>query len=306
MTLLVGVPDSGMLARLHPLAPAGVELLVWRLGDDPIDRRFDLLVLPYMIPAGDLDRLRGQRATVVQAQMLGYDGVAAHLPPGHLYCNAVDVHEAATGELALALILASQRGIPEFVRAAGSGTFAHERYPGLALQRVVVLGAGGVGREVAHRLVPFDVELVRVARTARSDELGEVLAWSALREVLPTADIVVVTVPLDDSTRGLVDDDFLALLAPGALLVNVARGPVVDTEALTRAVVAGRVRAALDVTDPEPLPADHPLWSAPGALISPHVGGDVGSMSRRMDRLTLAQIERLAAGRDPLNVVLRS
>ena len=305
MTLLVAVPDAAMRDRLGP-QPDGVEIVVWALGSPPLDRRFDLLVLPYMIAAEALSGLAGQPATVVQAQMLGFDGVADHLPPGHVYCNAVDVHEAATGELALALILASQRGIPSFVEAAGSGTWAHARYPGLALQRVAVLGVGGVGREVARRLVPFDVDLVRVARTARSDELGAVHAWDELPALLPHADIVVLAVPLDASTRGLVDDAFLGRMKPDALLVNVARGPVVDTAALTRAVAERRVRAAVDVTDPEPLPPRHPLWRLPGALVSPHVGGDVGSMSRRMDRLVREQIALLLDGAEPKNVVLRS
>jgi len=303
--LLVAVPDAAMRDRLSP-PPSGVELVVWALGSEPVAERFDLLVLPYMIAAPALAGLAGQRASVVQAQMLGYDGVAEHLPPGHVYCNAVDVHEAATGELALALILASQRGIPRFVTAARDGEWAHERHPGLAMQRVLLLGTGGVGRQVAQRLAPFDVELTRVGRTARSDDLGAVHAWGELAELLPEADIVVLAVPLDDSTRGMVDDTFLAAMAPGALLVNVARGPVVDTAALTRAVASGRLRAAMDVTDPEPLPPDHPLWTLPGVLISPHVGGDVGSMSRRMDRLVREQMALLLDGAPPKNSVLET
>jgi phosphoglycerate dehydrogenase-like enzyme len=303
MSLLVAVPDRAMLDRLGEQTD-GVELTVWALGSPPTDRAFDLLVLPYMIVPAALSGLEGQAVSVVQAQMLGFDGVADHLPRGLVYCNAVDVHEAATAELALALILASQRGLPDFVRAAGSGTWAHERYPGLAMQRVLVLGAGGVGNEVARRLAPFDVELVRMARTARTDELGRVHGWDELDTLLPAADVVVLAVPLSDATRGLVDDAFLGRMARDALLVNVARGPVVDTDALTRAVAAGLVRAAVDVTDPEPLPPRHPLWNLPGALISPHVGGDVGSMSRRMDRLVREQIALLSAGEPPKNIVV--
>ena len=304
MTVIVAVPDTEMRDRLNP--PPGVELVVWPLGAPPTGTRFDLLVLPYMIAAPALRALAGQKASYLQAQMLGFDGVAEHLPAGNVYCNAVDVHEAATGELALALILASQRGIPHFVTAAHDGEWAHERYPGLAMQRVLVLGTGGVGRQVAQRLLPFDVDLVRIARSARVDDLGAVHGWDELETLLPQADIVVLAVPLDDSTRSLADDQFLAAMAPGSLLVNVARGPVVDTEALTRAVSAGRIRAALDVTDPEPLPSDHPLWTMPGVLISPHVGGDVGSMSRRFDRLLLEQIDLIASGKSPKNVVVRT
>ena len=305
MPIVVAVPYAAMRDRLSP-APDGVDLRVWTLGDEPVNTRFDLLVLPYMIAAPALGNLVGQQATVVQGQMLGYDGVADHLPAGHIYCNAVDVHEAATGELALALILASQRGIPQFVDAATRGDWAHERYPGLAMSRVLLLGTGGVGRQVAERLAPFDVEITRIARSARQDDLGDVHGWDELETLLPQADIVVLAVPLDDSTRGLVGDDFLNRMAPAALLVNVARGPVVDTDALTRAVASGQIRAAMDVTDPEPLPKDHPLWTMPGVLISPHVGGDVGSMSRRMDRLVREQIAALLAGDEPKNIVLRT
>jgi phosphoglycerate dehydrogenase-like enzyme len=300
MSLLVGLPDTAMLDRLGN-QPAGVELTIWTPGSPPIPRRIDLLVLPYMMPPTRLAGIAAQEVAVVQAQMLGFDGVAENLPPGPVYCNAVDVHEAATAELALTLMLASQRGIPDFVRA---GEWAHERHPGLAMQRVLVLGAGGVGRQIAERLAPFDVDLTRIARTSRSDDLGEVHGWSELDAHLPTADIVVLAVPLSDSTRGLVDDGFLDRMMPGALLVNVARGPVVDTDALTRAVERGHVRAALDVTDPEPLPPQHPLWRLPSVLISPHVGGDVGSMSRRMDRLVREQIDLLRDSRPPKNVVV--
>ena len=303
MSLLVALPDREMLDRLGT-PPEGVELTVWALGSEPVDRTFDLLVLPYMIAPTALAGLAGQAASVVQSQMLGFDGVAANLPPGPLYCNAVGVHEAATAELALALTLAGQRGLPDFVRAADSGEWAHRRYPGLTMQRVLVLGAGGVGGEVARRLVPFDVDLVRVARTARVDELGSVHGWEELDELLPTAHVVVLAVPLSDATRGLVDDAFLGRMRPDALLVNVARGAVVDTDALTRAVESRRVRAAVDVTDPEPLPPQHPLWRLPGALISPHVGGDIGSMNLRIDRLVGEQIELLRTGQPPKNVVV--
>jgi phosphoglycerate dehydrogenase-like enzyme len=305
MTLRLAVPDADMLARLADLGD-GVDASVWAPGSPPVDTPFDLLVLPYMIPASALDTLADQQATVIQAQMLGYDGIADHLPAGRVYCNAVDVHEAATGELAVALMLAAQRGIPDFVRAADAATWRHARHPGLALQRVLLLGAGGVGRQLAQRLLPFDVDLVRVARTHRADDLGEVEAWGDLPGLLPTADIVVLAVPLDDSTRGLVDAAFLDAMKHGALLVNVSRGPVVDTDALVRATASGRIRAALDVTDPEPLPDGHPLWTTPGVLVSPHVGGDVGSMSRRMDRLVREQVALLLAGEEPKNVVLRS
>ena len=301
-TLHVTVPDEQWVERLADLE--GVDLSVWDFSTPQPERHVDLAVRPYTVAASGLEQLDPARLSVIQSQALGFDGVAETLQDGITYCNAVGVHEAATAELALALMLASQRGLPDFVRAAGSGSWAHVRYPGLTMQRVLVLGAGGVGREVARRLQPFDVDLVRVARTARTDDTGPVHSWDELDGLLPTAHVVVLAVPLDDATRGLVDDAFLGRMMPGALLVNVARGAVVDTDALTRAVADGRVRAAIDVTDPEPLPPQHPLWRLPGALVSPHVGGDIGSMNLRIDRLVREQIDLLRTGQPPKNVVV--
>ncbi|MWB98551.1 hydroxyacid dehydrogenase [Agromyces sp. MMS17-SY077] len=261
---------------------------------------FDLLVLPYLGPASAVAGLAGSGIRLVQAQTLGYDGIAAHLPDGITFCNAVGVHEASTAELVLALVLAAQRGIPAAVRDAAAGSWRHERRPGLAGRRVLLVGVGGVGREVQRRLEPFDVELVLAGRTARPGVLGA----DDLLGALPGADIVVVAVPLGPETTGLVDARFLAAMKPGALLVNVARGPVVDTDALVEAVRAGRVRAALDVTDPEPLPPGHPLWELPGVLITPHLGGDTAAMDARIDDVIVEQVRRLAAGEPPANAVL--
>jgi phosphoglycerate dehydrogenase-like enzyme len=169
-----------------------------------------------------------------------------------------------------------------------------------------VLGTGGVGRAVAARLRPFEVELVRVARTARTDEEGAVHGLGELRRLLPTADVVVLAVPLDASTRGLVDEGFLDAMRDGALLVNVSRGAVVDTDALAAAARFGSVRAALDVTDPEPLPAGHPLLTSSHVLVSPHVGGNSTAMLPRVAALVREQAERLRDGREPLHVVLRT
>ena len=146
--------------------------------------------------------------------------------------------------------------------------------------------------------------MTRVASTARMDERGQVHGIAELPALLPVHDIVVVGVPLSDSTRHLIDDAFLAAMPDGALVVNVARGPVADTDALVRHTASGRIRAALDVTDPEPLPQDHPLWQAPGVIISPHVGGASSAMRPRMGRLLQRQIELMLAGEPPVNVVL--
>ena len=299
MTITVALPDDTVRERLSP-APDGVEFVTWSPGDDPIGR-IDMLVLGYM-GQSNLPALAGQPIGLIQGQSLGYDGVAAQLPAGMTYSNAVEVHEASTAELALALVLASVRGIPSAVINQQTETWSGVMEPGLAKRRVLLLGVGGVGGEIRARLEPFDVQLTLVARTARDDIHG----LDELPGLLPDADIVIIAVPLTAGTTKLVDAAFLGHMKRGALLVNVSRGKIVDTDALVDALQSGAVTAALDVTEPEPLPAGHPLWAAPGLLLTPHVGGNTGAMAGRMDRLIREQIRRLLAGEPPANVVVSS
>jgi phosphoglycerate dehydrogenase-like enzyme len=304
-TITVAVPDEQMLARLAPV-PDGVELVVWTTDDSPLDRPIDLLVLPYSTSSDALPRLADSTVSVVQSQSLGYDGVTDALPPGIAYCNAVGVHEGPTAELAVGIILASERGLDVMARTQPSGAWDRQWYPGLIGRSVLIIGVGGVGGAVEKRLVPFDATITRVARTARADESGPIHSMDSLPELLPLADVVVLAVPLTTETSGLVSGDFLDRMKPGALLVNVSRGAIVDTAALTERVRSGQVRAALDVMDPEPLPADHPLWTLPGVVITPHVGGFVWSMTNRIDPIVRRQIDRLRNGLPPLDVVVTS
>ena len=303
--LLVSVPDRALRDALEALAD-DVEVLVWDL-DAPAPRgAVDIVVPPYMGGPAPLARLAGVGVRLIQSQSVGYDGVAAVLPAGMVFANAASVHEASTAELALALILASQRGVPDFVRAADEGHWASEFRPSLADRTVLLVGYGGVGRAIEARLVPFEVTLVRVARTARVEATGAVHAFGELADLVPLADVVVVAVPLDESTTGLIDDTFLSRVRDGALVVNVARGRVARTDALVRHAGSGRIRLALDVVDPEPLPDHHPLFAMPNVLISPHVGGATSAMLPRMARLIEDQIGRMRRGEEPRNVVLRS
>ncbi|TFD64167.1 2-hydroxyacid dehydrogenase [Cryobacterium ruanii] len=304
-SLLVSLPDSVLREAVGDL-PAGVEVIEWAL-DGPAPRpRFDLVVTPYMGATDRLAHLAGVETRLVQSQSIGYDGVDRVLPAGHVYANAASVHETSTAELALALILASQRGIPAFVRAADAGEWAPAHHASLADRTVLLLGYGGVGRAIESRLLAFETTVIRVARTARSDERGMIHGFEALPELLPQADIVVVGVPLTIATKHLVNDAFLGQLRDGALLVNIARGPVADTDALLAHATGGRIRLALDVTDPEPLPAGHPLFALPNVIISPHVGGASSAMLPRMARLVREQIKRMLRDEPPLNVVLTS
>ena len=294
------------LARSQRPAPDGVAFTVADIRSHDwvhMAGETDMIVLPYMAPASVLSALEGSRVSIVQSQMVGYDGVEAILPAGLTFCNAGGVHEEATGELTLALILASLRGIPQAAVAQSTGTWNHQQHPGLVDKRVLVLGAGGVSKEICSRLAPFGVEITRVARTARSDEFGPIHSISDLSDLIPQADIVVLAVLLSEETRGMVDAKFLSLMKDDALLVNVARGPVVNTADLVAALATGRIMAALDVTDPEPLPADHPLWSSPRTLITPHLGGDTGAFKPRIERLLRQQIERAVRGEALLNVI---
>jgi len=255
----------------------------------------------YMGPTEDLALMSVMpHLKVVQLLTAGFDTALGHLPPGVTLCNAGGVHDASTAELAVGLILSSLRGIDDFVRTMPSGGWLHAKREALADKRVLIIGAGGVAQALRSRLSPFEVDVELVGRTARPG----VHAAAALPDLLGRADVVVLAVPLDDSTRGLVDTPFLARMRVGALLVNIARGPVVDTDALVAAVASGRIRAALDVTEPEPLPPGHPLWTLPGVLISPHVGGNTTAFLPRARRLVADQLVRFVEGRPLQSVVV--
>jgi phosphoglycerate dehydrogenase-like enzyme len=303
--LVVSVPDAGLAGLLEDL-PDGVELVTWDMtGPAPVSK-IDIVVPPYLVGPHVLAQLNSVTTRLIQSPMLGYDGVEEVLPPGQVYANAASVHETSTAELTLALILASQRGIPDFVRAAERGTWERLWRPSLADRTVLLVGYGGVGKAIEERLLPFETTIVKVARTARHDERGEVHAFDELPELLPLADIVVVVVPLSEETTNLIDDAFLSRMQDGSLLVNIARGRVADTEAVLAHARTGRLRFALDVTEPEPLPDGHPLFALPNVLISPHVGGATSAALPRLVRLLRRQIERMQGGEEPLNVVFRT
>lgn len=296
--LHVTVPDADWVERLSDLDD--VELTVWDFAHAQPERHVDLAVRPYTVSSSGLDRLDPGRIGVIQSQALGYDGVADVLPPGIAYCNAVGVHEESTAELAVALLLASQREIDRYARERGEW---NRRFTASLIdRRLMILGHGGIGVEIEKRLDGFGAELVRVATRRREDDRGTIHGQDELPDLLPTVDAVLLAVPLSAATTHLVDDTFLRALPDGAVVVNVSRGPVVDADAVVRQ--AGRVRLATDVTDPEPLPADHPLWSTPGVLISPHVGGMSTAMQPRMEAVVRRQVARLLAGEQPADVVL--
>jgi phosphoglycerate dehydrogenase-like enzyme len=265
--------------------------------------RGDFLVAGFDVDrlADVISRLDGLR--VIQTLSAGVDHYVERIPAGVTLCDASGVHDVPVSEWVVMAILASIRNLSPHLEAQRSARWPAKPGPegdDLEGATVLILGYGSIGRSVEARLAPFGVRFLRVALHARDG----VSAVSQLPALLPQADIVVVLLPLTDATRGFVDTDFIARMRPGALLVNAARGPIVDTGSLTAGVQGGRIRAALDVTDPEPLTPGHPLWSAPGVLITPHIGGWVRKRLDRSWRLVADQVARFARGEPLRNIVV--
>ncbi|MBS2538953.1 2-hydroxyacid dehydrogenase [Catenulispora sp. NF23] len=273
---------------------------------DSIDE-VEFFVLPYLfINAHPELMARMPRLKVAQTLTAGYENVAPYVPEGVTLCNARGLHDASTAELAVTLTLSALRGIPRYVRQAEHGDWSPTYLDGdgmvdeaLADKTVLILGYGSIGSAIERRLAGFEVEVLRVARTAREG----VHALTDIDTLLPQADVVITVVPATDETRGMIDAAFLARMKDGALLVNVARGVVVRTDALMAECASGRLRAAMDVTVPEPLPQDHPLWRTPNVLITPHVGGASSAFLPRALRVIEEQLGRWAAGEELTNVV---
>jgi phosphoglycerate dehydrogenase-like enzyme len=299
MTLLLpaadGVADA-VAARLPQAA-------ILRYEDAPRDRLGDVTFycLPYMGSPDAVALMAAlPRLEVVQSLSSGTDDVLDAVPPQAVLCNGRGLgHEEGTAELAALLILASLRRLPEFVRQQGQRSWRHVRADSLDGKRVLIVGHGAIGAAVEERLAPFGARFSRVSRTARDG----VAPLPQLRELAAAADIMVVCIALTPQTRGLIGAAVLAALPAGALVVNVARGPVIDSAALAREVEAGRLAAALDVTDPEPLPSDRPEWGLPNVLVTPHVGGDTTAFADRCACFVADQAARHAAGQPLLNVV---
>jgi phosphoglycerate dehydrogenase-like enzyme len=299
--VIVAVPTEELREAVGPVE--GVEYVVWDgSGEPPRADQVEVCVPDYRSTLRTMRRLGELPALqVVQTQLAGYDGQLELLPDGVVLANASGVHDDATAEHAIGLTLAVLRGIPEAVRSHGHWTNLSGRRS-LADARVMVLGYGSIGRSLTERLVPMRARITAVASTGRQDpSVGRVHGVDDLQDLLGQQDVVIVLLPLGDMTRGFVGESVLSALPDGAVVVNVARGGVLDTEAVLRH--AGRLRFALDVTDPEPLPDGHPLWSAPDVLITPHVAGGTTAMLPRMAALLRDQLERLVAGRPLRNVV---
>ncbi|MGW5155705.1 2-hydroxyacid dehydrogenase [Nonomuraea wenchangensis] len=260
--------------------------------------------VPPLIPVPDVPGTLAKMTSLrlVQTVTAGVEPYRPHMPAGTLLCNARGVHDAGTAEWAVGAMIAVLREFPGFADAQRRGEWTYHHTGVLADSTVLIVGYGSIGAALERRLEGFEVEVVRVARTAREGVHG----MAELPALLPRADVVVLLVPSTPDTAGMVDAAFLGRMRDGAVLVNAARGSVVDTDALVAELRTGRVRAALDVTAPEPLPEGHPLWSAPGVFITPHVAGSTPASERRMLRLIRAQLGRYRAGEDLDNVITAS
>ena len=286
--------------------PDGVEVHGFKDEGDWPDSigEVEFFVVPYLKGPDVLRRAEEMTSLkVVQTLTAGVENYVPAVPEGVQLCNAAGVHDASTAELALALALASGLHLDDFARLQTTGTWQPRFGTALADRRVLVLGYGRIGAPIEARLAGFEVASVtRVARRARDGE-PVVHAIDDLPQLLPEADVLFVIAPHTPQTEGILGAEQLALLPDGALVVNVARGKLVDTDALLAETSSGRLHAALDVTEPEPLPTDHPLWRVPNVLIAPHVGGASSAFWPRADRLVAAQLRRFAAGEPLENVI---
>jgi phosphoglycerate dehydrogenase-like enzyme len=295
--VLVWLPFEDGRALMGPL-PEDVEVEVWD-GRDPLPAgadRVEVLVPPWWPKDAVVRALpKLPRLRLVQMLNAGVDWIVDAVPVGVALCNTGDANAVEVAEWVMAVVLSDLRRLPDFADARRAGEWRPGLTSTLRGRRVVVVGAGAVGAALVRMLEPFGAEVTVVARTSRAgvEPVGDLPTLAA------SADVLVVAAALTGGTRGLVDAGLLARLPDGALVVNVGRGPIVDTDALVAELAAGRLRAALDVTDPEPLPAGHPLWSAPNLTLTPHVGGGTTNFLPNAFGLVGDQIRRLVAGEEP-------
>lgn len=298
---VVCVPDDNAIDLLGKV-PDGVRVVAWNgEPEKPEGLEHTRFWVPQVEDASDLQRKFAAMPELEVMQLLsaGIEDVVGHIPDGVTLCDARGVHGPAVAELVLTLVLASQRRLPHYVTAQRDGRWDPVQGDDLRGKKVLVIGAGDLGEQTARRLRPFDAVPVMVAHSARDG----VHATDELPTLLPDADIVVLTLPLTAGTTGLVDAAFLARMPDDALLINVARGKIVDTGALLAEVSSGRLRAGLDVVEPEPLPEDHPLWRLPNVILTPHAAGYIKQSGPRAFQLVGDQLRRYAAGEQLMNVV---
>jgi phosphoglycerate dehydrogenase-like enzyme len=299
--MLTWVPMQPVADALAGLGGVSVEVLTPDVSSLPASAaEVEFYVPPFFPGPQSLAAMARMPALkVVQTLTAGFDRVRPHVPAGAVLCNARGVHDASTAEWVLTATLASIRQFPYFAAQQSAGRWAYRFTGCLAGKTVLIVGYGSIGKAVEARLAGFDVQVRRVARTARPG----VSPVADLPAELPRADVVILLAPLTSETAGMAGAAFLGRLKDGALLVNAARGPLVGTDDLVAELRTGRISAALDVTDPEPLPAGHPLWAMDNVLITPHVAASTPVSGRAAASFVRAQVERHLAGEPLVNVI---
>jgi len=235
----------------------------------------------------------------LQVPNAGFDDAIAYLRKGVVLCNARGVHNASTAELGVGLAITARRGFAEFAKAQQQGDWLHTQYASLNDSNIAIIGAGSISQTLQNYLAPYDVTITVYSRSGANNSK----LMTELDKDLPSFDIVFLIMPLNEDSRNMFDARRLTLMKDGSLIVNIARGAVINTDALVAELNSGRLYAALDVTDPEPLPKGHPLWSAKNCIISPHVGGDSTAFISRGKHLIEEQLIRLSQGKEPINIV---
>lgn len=303
--LKVGVPEI-LGTRARDYMPATAQVIV--LADDgPLPANVD--GIEFFVPMFNRPRVRDilprlRSLKVIQTMSAGVDWVISVVPSGVTICDARGIHDIPVSEWIVTAILSTYKQFPVFEDRQRKGVWERPRMSepdiaDLAGKKILILGYGSIGRAAEDRLTPFGVDIIRVARRPRTGVHG----LEEVRDLLPLADVVILLLPLTDATRGIVDEAFLKRMKGGALLVNAARGPLVDTDALLRLLASGRIKAALDVADPEPIPDGHELWKTPNTLITPHIAGNSPEFTNRACRFIGSQVERFSAQEPLKNVV---
>jgi len=283
-------------------APAGMEFLPTN-GELPTPDQYEQIefyVPKYMAGKPSYEPIvHMPNLKVVQLMMAGYEEALPFMRDGITLCNAQGVHDASTAELAIGLAIGARRGFPQFAKDQAQGIWNHKRNPTLVDSKVAIVGFGSIGLEIASMLKPFHTEVTGFSRSGTNGSTK----MSEFDALLPTFDIVILITPLTPETKHLMNAKRLKLMKDGATLINVSRGPVVDTDALVAELNSGRISAGVDVTDPEPLPQDHPLWKCPNIIIAPHVGGDSNAFVPRGRQLVVDQLGRISRGEALVNIV---
>jgi phosphoglycerate dehydrogenase-like enzyme len=235
----------------------------------------------------------------VHYSQAGYEDILPHIPEGVVLCNGSGLHDVSTSELAIGLAIASRRGFAEFMDNQHKGVWKRTRKPALADSHVGIVGYGHIGKHIASLLALFETKVTAFTRSG----LDGAVKISEFDDYLPKLDVIILILPLTKDSKNFINADRIKKMKDGATLINVARGAIVDTDALVAELHTGRITAGLDVTDPEPLPAGHPLWSAPNLIITPHVGGDSGAFDPRARKMVQEQLSRLAENKPLLNQI---